>query len=216
MNKEMKALYRNETWEITNLPKGRKPISSKWVFKIKYKSTGEVERYKARLVAKGFNQKEGIEYEETFSPVVKMVIVRPGISYVVHKLSQAMHCPLKSDSKLAFRVLRYLKGAPRIGVMYKPSDGFELTVFVNSDWAKCNVTMRSMTGFTVFFGSCLVSRKSKKRAAMQIAANLVFHERTKHFKIYLYFLREKINEEVIEVYESSWKFRDLKFHKMEV
>ncbi|GJX80998.1 ribonuclease H-like domain-containing protein [Tanacetum coccineum] len=83
MNLEMEALYRNGAWELTILPKGRKAIGSKWVFKIKYKSIGEVDRYKARLVAKGFNQKEGLDYEETFSPVVKMVSVRCVISLAV-------------------------------------------------------------------------------------------------------------------------------------
>ncbi|GJX18459.1 ribonuclease H-like domain-containing protein [Tanacetum coccineum] len=76
MNNEMDDLLRSDTWEIVDLPKDRKAIGSKWIFKIKYKSSGEIDRYKARLVAQGFNQKEGIDYEETFSSVVKMVIVR--------------------------------------------------------------------------------------------------------------------------------------------
>lgn len=84
MNEEMKALHQNNTWEITNLPKNRKPIGCKWVFKIKYKSSGEVERYKARLVAKGYNQREGIDFEETFSLVAKIVTVRIVISLSLH------------------------------------------------------------------------------------------------------------------------------------
>ncbi|GKA34029.1 ribonuclease H-like domain-containing protein [Tanacetum coccineum] len=76
MNAEIKALNRNNTWSISDLPKGRKPIGSKWIFKIKYKASGEIERYEARLAAKGFSQREGIDYDETFSHVVKMTTVR--------------------------------------------------------------------------------------------------------------------------------------------
>ncbi|GKA50419.1 ribonuclease H-like domain-containing protein [Tanacetum coccineum] len=60
MNKEMDALYKNDTWEMYDFPKDRKSIGGKWVFKIKYKSNGEIERYKARYVVKGYNQKEDI------------------------------------------------------------------------------------------------------------------------------------------------------------
>ncbi|GJX62987.1 ribonuclease H-like domain-containing protein [Tanacetum coccineum] len=82
-SEEMDALLRNGTWELVGLPEGRKANGSKWVYKIKFRSSGEIDRYKARLVAQGFRQKEGINYEETFSPVVKMVIVRCLLNVVV-------------------------------------------------------------------------------------------------------------------------------------
>ncbi|GKD12214.1 putative RNA-directed DNA polymerase, partial [Tanacetum coccineum] len=65
MNLEMEALNRNNTWILTELPSGRKLIGCKWLFKVKYNSDGSIERFEARLVAKGFNQKEGIDYQET-------------------------------------------------------------------------------------------------------------------------------------------------------
>ncbi|GKC44392.1 ribonuclease H-like domain-containing protein [Tanacetum coccineum] len=60
MNEEIDALYRNFTWAIVDLPKGKKAIGCKWLYKIKYKASGEIEMYKARLVAKGFSQKEDV------------------------------------------------------------------------------------------------------------------------------------------------------------
>ncbi|KAL2244201.1 UNVERIFIED_CONTAM: Retrovirus-related Pol polyprotein from transposon RE1 [Sesamum indicum] len=76
MDAELQALEQNQTWKLTSLPAGKRPIGSKWVYKIKLRADGSIERYKARLVAKGFNQIEGIDYTESFSPVAKAVTVR--------------------------------------------------------------------------------------------------------------------------------------------
>ncbi|GJX52152.1 putative RNA-directed DNA polymerase [Tanacetum coccineum] len=376
MNNEMEALYLNNTRILTDLPLNRKAIKSKWVYKIKYKSNGEVERYKARLVAKGCGQKEGVDYEEIFSPVVKMSTIRcfinmavqkswnifqmdvnnaflygdltedvymippPSffdknetrvcklvkslyglkqalrqwnkklvetlskvgflqskndhslftknkdgtflallvyvddiivtgnnndeiskikvylnqkfkikdlgelkfflgievvktknglclnqrkyciellyeygllgcksvatpmpkngilahketendkplknvtsyqkivgkliylcntIAYTVHCLSQHMHSPLQSHFKAALRVLRYLKSAPGAGISYTKSSSSSICAYADSDWAKCKMTRRSVSGYCVFIYGCLVSWKSKKQATL--------------------------------------------------
>ncbi|CAH9102405.1 unnamed protein product [Cuscuta epithymum] len=75
MSREIAALERTGTWRIQDLPRGKKAIFCKWVYKIKYKSDGSVERYKARFVVCGNRQVQGINYSETFAPVAKMVTV---------------------------------------------------------------------------------------------------------------------------------------------
>lgn len=72
MAAETAALEANNTWTLTHLPAGKKPIGCKWVYKIKYKVDGSIKRYKARLVANRFTQKEGVDYFETFLPVAQM------------------------------------------------------------------------------------------------------------------------------------------------
>lgn len=78
MREGISALKKNETWDLVPLPAGVKPISCKWVYKVKRRSDGSVER--VRLVAHGFSQQYGIDYDETFSPVAKMTTVRVLIS----------------------------------------------------------------------------------------------------------------------------------------
>ncbi|KAG8491054.1 hypothetical protein CXB51_014208 [Gossypium anomalum] len=73
---EMKALKNNETWEVSDLPKGKKTIGCKWIFTTKFKPDGRIDRYKARLVAKAFTQTYGLDYDETFAPVAKLNTIR--------------------------------------------------------------------------------------------------------------------------------------------
>ncbi|GKC42290.1 ribonuclease H-like domain-containing protein [Tanacetum coccineum] len=393
-NSRNQCLLRNGTWEIVELLEGRKAIESKWIYKIKFKSSGEIDRYKARLVAQGFGQKEGIDYEETFSLVVKMVTVRcllnivvsmswpvyqldvnnvflysdleeaqwnakltstliengfsqsksdyyfytksdkrvflsllvyvddifitsnnvskiekfkvflkskfmikflgklkyflrievidtdkgiclnqrkyvldllseygmlackpakiplmsklvisneacdndpslenvndyqklmgkliylsntrPDISYVVHCLSQFMHSPLTSHLRITFKILRYLKSCPGLGIHIAMISSMFPNVYSDAGWAKCIVTRKLVTGYCVFLNNSLISWKSKKqntlskssteaeyRALASITtANPVFHERTKHLEIDLHFVREKVLKGVVKI-----------------
>ena len=83
MEMEVKSLKENDVWELVELPKDRKAVGSKWVYKIKTSADGTIERYKARLVAQGFSQKFGTDYDETFCPVVRLESLRTLISLSV-------------------------------------------------------------------------------------------------------------------------------------
>ncbi|XP_071741479.1 uncharacterized mitochondrial protein AtMg00810-like [Rutidosis leptorrhynchoides] len=191
-----------------------------------------------------------IGYQKLVGRLIYLTLTRPDISFAVQILSQYMHAPLKSHLNLAFRTLRYLKNAPGRGINLVKGNNFSLHAFCDSDWAKCKLNRKSVTGYLVYLCNSLVSWKSKKQttvarssveaeyramatvaceviwiknllldlnikvplpvqiscdnsSAIQISANPVFHEKTKHFDIDLHYLREKICTGIVKVSKIS-------------
>ncbi|KAM2860463.1 hypothetical protein COP2_025757 [Malus domestica] len=96
MESEMDSLLNNDTYELVELPKGRKALKNKWVFKLK--KDDNMTRYEARLVIKGFGQKKGVDFDEIFSPVVKMTSIQ-----VILGMAASMDLKLEQlDVKTAF------------------------------------------------------------------------------------------------------------------
>eukprot|EP00253_Pinus_taeda_P017794 PITA_17794 len=172
MNEEYHSLLANDTWDLVPLPKGRKLVRCKWVYRTNYGPDGKVDKHKARLVAKGFSQVEGIDYTETFSPVAKMNSIRlvlslaASLKWEVHQMdvkSAFLHGDLheeiymeqpigfiQTDSSLVCRLKKSLYGlkqAPR--AWYAKMDNFLL----KSGFSRCH---SDNTVYTKTVGNSLI------------------------------------------------------------
>jgi hypothetical protein len=117
VDEEIYSIERNNTWDIFDLPEGKKRIGVKWVYKTKLNAEGEVKKYKARLVAQGFSQQLSIDYNETFAPIARIDTVRMALALATHN-KWIMH---QMDVKFAF-----LKGCLEEEVYVRQTLGYEI------------------------------------------------------------------------------------------
>ncbi|CAI7871758.1 unnamed protein product [Closterium sp. NIES-53] len=154
MESELKSIEENGTWELVELPEGRKAITSKWLFKIKSDADGKTERYKSRLVEKGYQQK--VDYKEFFALVgpeeesvgeeerrrfhslvgslmYAAVNTRPDVAFATGQLARVVQCPNEEQVAARMRLAKYLGQTPTVGLHYsaaaqrrqKGADGVE-------------------------------------------------------------------------------------------
>jgi hypothetical protein len=96
MKAEMDAVEKNRTWELTDLPRGHRTITLKWVFKLKRDEVGAIIKHKARLLARGFLQREGINFNDAFAPVARMEFVRLLLALAAQEGWRVHHMDVKS------------------------------------------------------------------------------------------------------------------------
>lgn len=96
MKTEVEMIEKNNTWELTDLPAGHKPVGLKWVYKLKKDTEGNVVKHKARLVAKGYVQRKGIDYNEVFAPVARLETIRLLLALAAKEGWQVHHLDVKS------------------------------------------------------------------------------------------------------------------------
>uniref|UniRef100_A0A2N9I7W0 Reverse transcriptase Ty1/copia-type domain-containing protein n=1 Tax=Fagus sylvatica TaxID=28930 RepID=A0A2N9I7W0_FAGSY len=161
-------------------------------------------------------------YRRLVGRLLYLTVTRPDLSYSVQKLSQYMAKPTTSHLTAAHRVLRYIKGSPGLGLFFSSSSNLNLKSFSDSDWAGCPDTRRSITGSSAeaeyramaavvcelmwlipLLKDFQVTHSQEallfcdSQAAIHIAANPVYHERTKHIELDCHLIREKIQEGLV-------------------
>jgi hypothetical protein len=118
MVEEYDSIVRNDVWEVVLRPVGKSILTSRWLYKTKYDADGSIEKYKARFVARGFSQIEGVDYDETFTPVGRYISIRSIIS-IAAKMGWSIH---QMDVKTAF-----LNGFIDEEVYIEQPHGFEVS-----------------------------------------------------------------------------------------
>ncbi|GKB78720.1 ribonuclease H-like domain-containing protein [Tanacetum coccineum] len=130
-----------------------------------------------------------IEYQKLVGKLIYLSVTRLDIAYVVHCLSQHMHAPLQSHFTAGLRVFRYLKQAPGTGISFNKGNKFSLNAYSDADWAKYRKTGKSVLDSVDdldIVGLFPVNLYYDSSYVIQIAANPVFHDKTKHFEIDLH------------------------------
>ncbi|KAI9180968.1 hypothetical protein LWI28_009836 [Acer negundo] len=147
--------------------------------------------------------KNSSQYRRLVGRLIYLTVSRPDITYDVHVLSRFMHQPRKLHMEAALRVVRYLKGALGKGLFFSSNSDFRLRAYCDSDWAGCPLTRRSL--LLVDMASISIEDLGlshdepallycDNKAALHIAANPVFHERTRHIEMDCHYIRDKIQD----------------------
>ncbi|GJR83081.1 retrovirus-related pol polyprotein from transposon TNT 1-94 [Tanacetum coccineum] len=170
MQEEIHEFEWLEVWELVPRPDKAMIINLKWIFKVKLDEYGGVLKNKARLVANGYRQEEGIDFEESFAPVTHIKAIRIFLAYVAHKNMVVFQMDVKT---------RFLNGI------------LKEEVYI--------IWMRSqLTDYGFDFNK--IPLYSNSQSAIALSCNIVQHSRMKHIAVRYHFIKEQVENEIVELY----------------
>ncbi|GJY76927.1 retrovirus-related pol polyprotein from transposon TNT 1-94 [Tanacetum coccineum] len=143
-------------------------IKLKWIYKVKTDEFGGVLKNKARLVAQGFRQEEGIDFEESFTPVARIEAIRIFVANC--KTTRLRRFPQWTVKSAFLKCDLKEEGTINMGLWYSKDTGMSLTAYADADHAGCQDTRRSTSGSAQFLGDKLVSWSSKKQKSTAISS----------------------------------------------
>ncbi|CAI7768127.1 unnamed protein product [Closterium sp. NIES-53] len=189
MESELKSIEENGTWELVDLPEGRKAITPKWLFKINSDAYGNIECYKSRLCVKGPEEESvGEEERRRFHSLVGSLMyaavnTRPDIAFTTRQLAMVVQCHNEEHVAARMRMAKYLGQTPTVGLQYsaaaqrrqKGADGVEpgrlfLTAFSDASYASEPEDMTSVGGFICCVGGSPTSWESKKEVDQALSS----------------------------------------------
>nr|GEX20055.1 retrovirus-related Pol polyprotein from transposon TNT 1-94 [Tanacetum cinerariifolium] len=224
MEEEMSSLKKNHTWELVDQQPGQKPVSCKWLYKIKAGIEGvQKTRYKARLVARGFTQRVGIDYNEVFSPVVRHTSIRVMLSLTACENYELEQLDVKTTFLHAMglaataTIVAFTSKSLHQGLLRKEFDmkelgparkilGMEIVRDRGSRILKAEyVALTEAVKERIFLKGLLIELGVNLRSvvvnqsAIHLSRNAMFHEKTKHINVRYHFIREIVESKEIEV-----------------
>ncbi|GJR19566.1 retrovirus-related pol polyprotein from transposon TNT 1-94 [Tanacetum coccineum] len=216
IQEELNQFYRNRVWTLVPLSRGKLVMGSKWLFRNKKDEFETILRNKARLVAQGYSQEEGIDYDETFTPLARMEAIRIFLAYATYMNFKVFQMnvkiaflngkyqvnPKESHLNDVNRIFIYLKGTPTLGLWYPKCSGFDLKGYLDSDYT-CNMDRKITSGACQLLGGKLVCYSANKQqlvAMSFVEAEYVVVVRTKYIDVRNHFIKDHIIKGDIELH----------------
>nr|GEU80363.1 hypothetical protein [Tanacetum cinerariifolium] len=215
MQEELNEFERLEVWELVPRPDKVMVITLKWIYKVKLDELGGILKNKARLVARGYRQEERIDFEESFSPVARLEAIRIFLAYAAHKNMVVYHMDAKTtflnvDTPMVEKSILYEdKEGKAIDLShYRGMIGTLLYLTASRpdlQFAICMCARSQLSDYGLGFNK--IPMYCDNKSAIALCCNNVQHSRSKHINIRYHFIKEQVENGMIELYFVNTKYQ---------